>query len=121
MPQFERLRDARHTEWVWQQREARKVQLYGRHLCTAFSQYGRAPECTHGRARKRAALRDSVPLWIIERDFARPQRTVPRDRIDEASEAIAQAITEEIGRKVSYRPVDQGAAERVASRIAGLL
>jgi UDP:flavonoid glycosyltransferase YjiC (YdhE family) len=36
-------------------------------------------------------------------------------------EAIARAIAEEIGRKVSYRAIDPGAAERVAARIAELV
>jgi UDP-N-acetylglucosamine:LPS N-acetylglucosamine transferase len=36
-------------------------------------------------------------------------------------EIIAEAIGEEISRPVSYRPVDPGAASRVAARIAELI
>jgi hypothetical protein len=37
------------------------------------------------------------------------------------AEAIAAAVSEEIGREVSVRPVDPGAAARTAARIAELL
>jgi hypothetical protein len=40
---------------------------------------------------------------------------------DSTPEAIAQAIAEEIGRDVDYRPVEQDGARKAAQRIAELL